>query len=390
MKQGIIVGICCIVHLILGGYFLLIAVRGEEPQVIGFAATATVLYIQLTIGDAILLPDGGFKILLIALGTLSLIIGAIFWIWLFFSGNGIAAVEAICIFSAGQICKPRLLQEYAVFMGLLLWAFGAIGQIFLYFYFLYNRPSKSMHFEGSKPKDVLDFSSVSYESHGTPSLTCTSTLSAENDKVMHPAMAAISPSYGKLFHDKTWGSTPFQKSLKRGLMPQFPGCLSVQTDTGPFYPSRKLRSMRRWKQLASYSSPLYTTWYMPFYSARYPYFYKKQRSFLNLKMPLINLHFPKNRETIVEGPGWNTWDFSGLTVPIYPEAFSWDGLNLNNGMCNREESCLTVDTPDASFDSQMTQGSCFRKFFEQDLNKMELKNDCTMYSCMDDMNDAYK
>ncbi|KTW29130.1 uncharacterized protein T551_02404 [Pneumocystis jirovecii RU7] len=397
MKQGIAVVTCCTIHLILGGYFLLIAVRGGPPQVIGFAATAAVLYVQLMIGDAVILPDGGVKVSLIVLGMLSLVIGIVFWIWLFFSGNGTAAVDAACAFSAGQICEPRWSQGHAVFMGLLLWALSAIGQIFLYSYFLYNRPPKRKggNLQRSKPHDVLDFSSMSYASHGTPSLTCTSTLSAENDKVMYPAMTAISPIYSRQFYDKTWMQASCQRSLNHGLdvrsTVQFTKCFPVQTGVGPSCASRKLRSVRSWKQFGQRSSPLYTTWYAPLCSNGYPRFPKKPRSFLNMKTPLINLHFSKNKEIVDEGPDWNTWDFSNLTLPIYPNAFSQDGLNLDDAVCNnKDETWSMADTPDASFDSQMSQSSCFRKFFEQDLNKVELKNGCTGYSCMGDVINAYK
>ncbi|KAG4305941.1 hypothetical protein PORY_000851 [Pneumocystis oryctolagi] len=405
MKQEIAVLTCCVskaaaekkrltgqelVHLVLGGYFLLIAVGGGPPQVIGFAATAAILYVQLMIGDVVFLPEGEFRVLLIVLGMLPLVTGIVFWIWLFFSGNGRAAVEAACVFSAGQICKPRWSQGHAVFLGLLLWALSAIGQVLLYSYFMHNRMPRRKFANLQKSQDVLDFSSMSYASHGTPSLTCTSTLSAENDKVICPAVTAISPVYPKPFYDKTWVSASCEKSLKHSLdtksAAQFSRRVPSQTSSGP----RKLRSMRTWKQLGLRPS-LYTTWYAPFYSSGYPRFPKKPRSFLNLKTPLINLHFPKSKETDVEGPDWNTWDFSNFSLPVCPNVFSQDGLNLDDSICNnRGETRSISDTPDASFDSKMSQCSCYRKFFEQDLNKAELKNDCTEYSCMGDLVMSYK
>ncbi|QSL66990.1 hypothetical protein MERGE_001377 [Pneumocystis wakefieldiae] len=342
MKQGIAILICCIVHLILGGYFLLIAVRGGPPQVIGFAATAAFLYLQLMIGDAVLLPGRGFNMCIVALGTLSIFIGIIFWGWLFFSGNGWS-------------------KEFAGFTGLILWTISAISQVFLYFYFIYNRPPKrSTKLQKSKSHNVLDFSSMSYASHGTPSLTCMSTSSTDNDKMIYPPMTAISPVYERQISDKS--------NIRKNS--QFCKDLKTQKNHG-FSSSRKLRSIRRRKNFGYRHFPLYTTWHAPFHQSKYPYFSKKTPSFLNMKIPLMNLYFSKNRETIVEGPDWNTWDFSNFDMSMYSNSFSNEAISLNDNIYNNE-SLSALDTLHENFDTQMTQSSCFRRFFE-DLNNIFLK-----------------
>ncbi|KTW25722.1 hypothetical protein T552_03334 [Pneumocystis carinii B80] len=377
MKEGIAILTCCVVHLILGGYFLLIAVRGGPPQVIGFAATAAFLYLQLMIGDAILLPEHGFNMCIVALGTISIFIGIIFWGWLFFSGNGNAAVNAACVFFQEKKCKLRWSIEFAGFIGLILWTISAISQVFLYFYFIYNRPPKrSTKLRKSRSNNVLDFSSMSYASHGTPSLTCVSNSSTDNDKTTYPAVTAMSPVYEGEASSKEWmlkfyeGSLKDQSKTKKNL--QFHKDLKIKKNNS-LSSSRKLRSIRHWKNFGHHHFPLYTTWHAPFSQTRYPYFSKKTPSFLNMKIPLINLHFSKNRETIVEGPDWNTWDFSNFDTSMYSNSFSQEAINLNDNIYNNESSSA-LNTLHASFDTQMTQSSCFRRFFENNINNIDLNN----------------
>lgn len=328
------------------------------------------------IGDAVLLPGRGFNMCIVALGTLSIFIGIIFWGWLFFSGNGIAAVNAACVFFPEKRCKLGWSKEFAGFTGLILWTISAISQVFLYFYFIYNRPPKrSTKLQKSKSHNVLDFSSMSYASHGTPSLTCMSTSSTDNDKMIYPPMTAISPVYERQISDKAWILKFYEKSLKDQSNirknSQFCKDLKTQKNHG-FSSSRKLRSIRRRKNFGYRHFPLYTTWHAPFHQSKYPYFSKKTPSFLNMKIPLMNLYFSKNRETIVEGPDWNTWDFSNFDMSMYSNSFSNEAISLNDNIYNNE-SLSALDTLHENFDTQMTQSSCFRRFFE-DLNNVNLNN----------------